>query len=1218
MLLTRECVQEAAVLAWVVLLAGVVSLQGQETRGMIFGRAYDPQGSAVVGAEVLITNVDTNIVQRTTTNQTGYYEMPYLLPGNYQVTAELAGFKRFIRSGIILSVSSRAEVDIKLELGAVAESISVTADAPLLETSSASSGRVVDNRLVMDLPVFGNSAILIAKLTPGIQTTGVNNYLGLHSNIGGSEYYAPGNVGGNEWSLDGVPNTGPSRRIAYLPYSDTIQEFKVETSSFDASVGHTSGANIVMLSKSGTNQFHGTLTEQHWQQRWNGTPWRTNQLYWGRIREAELRGDTALAKKLRSDPRQPTGRSNNYAATIGGPVIVPKVYNGKDRLFFFFSFNGFRDSKPEEANQVNRTIPSLAQRQGDFSELLKFDPVRYTVYDPLTVRGDPSRPGHVIRDPFPGNIIPESRRNLNPMYGAYVKFLPTPNNQTNPEGRNNYLAIGTPFNWDYRAFSNRVDYQMAPNHKVFGRWSWNDFLEDRGDWTYESARGLHTNGLNRHNLGATVDWVWTLSPRTILNFAVVGNEFREGSKITVPLKFKAADVGLPAYLDQKAGSFTILPEVSFSGYQGIGRGYPGFTRYRMLGGKSEISSVVRSHTFTAGIDIRQHFRTGGSPGNSTGSFSFNNSYTRRADDTSNAGDLGLSWAAFLLGIPSGMSISTNDSYATHNPYYAWFAQDNWRATPRLSLTLGLRFEYEGGFTERYNRMIGGFDPSARLPISDAAQAAYAARPLPERPASSFVIRGGSLYLGSGGTPRELSKGELMLLPRIGLSYQVNSKTVLRGGYGVFFDTNNVLNDGPDQTGFSRGTGTTLTTDFGQTWLVGDPKNGISPLRDPFPVRADGTRFNTPTRDELGLMARVGRGFSYRDYNWAHARQQRWRFGIQRQFSQNVMLEVAYAGMYSDRVSMSKRLDFLPEKYWADGLVRNSALASDLNSNVPNPFNINDLRFLQSSNPLVYQDLTTQAFFTSSTIRKHTLLRDFPHLNGLTNTRVPSGEAKSHALEVTLEKRFSGGFSANVGYTRLYLEEADFYLNEFDERPTWRPSNDGRPHRLAVSSICELPFGKSKPFFKTGALNWVLGGWQISGAVQYQPGALVGFGNLFYYGNIPDIILRGSDRSLNRWFNTGGFERDSRKIPDSFHRRVFPTRINGIRVDSTKQVDMNILRNFKLKERWNMQFRVDLINMPNHPQFSGPETNPVSSDFGKVTSQSAATNRWIQLQFRLRF
>jgi len=1217
-------------LAGALLLGAAPALESQETRGMIFGRVMDPQGSAAPGVEVLITNVDTNVTQRTVTNQTGYYEVPYLLPGNYQVTAELAGFKKFVRSGITLSVGSRAEVSIQLELGTVAESISVTADAPLLDTSSASSGHVIDNRLVMDMPVFGNSAILIIKMTPGLQGGGVNNYLGLHSNIGGSDYFTPGNIGGNEWSIDGVPNTGNSRRVAYLPYSDTIQEFKVETSSFDASVGHTTGANIVMLSKSGTNQFHGTLTEQHWQQRWNGTPWRTNMLYWGRIREAELRGDTALAKKLRSEPSQPTGRSNNYAATIGGPVILPKVYNGKDRLFFFFSFNGFRDAKPEEANNINRTVPTMKQRQGDFSELLAFDPVRYSVYDPLTTRADPARAGHVIRTPFPGNIIPESRRNLNPMYAAYTKIYPVPNDNSNAEGRDNYRAIGTPFNWNYKAFSNRVDYQIAPNHKIFGRWSWNDFLEDRGDWTYETVRGLHTNGLNRHNIGATVDYVWTVNPRTVWNFAVAANEFREGDKVTVPFQFKAADVGLPAYIDQRAGPNTILPFLDFpdNTYRDISRGVPGFTRYRMLAGKSDVSSVRGSHTFTAGVDVRQHFRTGGSPGNSTGSFSFNNFYTRRADDTAAgpAGDLGLSWAAFMLGIPSGMSISTNDSYATHNPYYAWFVQDNWRATPRLSFTLGLRWEYEGGFTERYNRMIGGFDPNTRLPISDAAQAAYAANPLPERPASTLVIRGGSLYVGSG-APRHLNQGELLWLPRIGVSYQLNSKTVLRGGYGQFFDTNNVLNDGPNQFGFSRGTSTTISTDFGQTWLAGNPPAGLSPLRDPFPVRPDGTRFNEPTRDKLGLMARVGRGFNpYSDFHWRHTRQQRWRFGVQRQLGTNMMLEAAYAGMYADRISLTKRLDFLPEQYWADGLVRNSALASDLNRNVPNPFNIRNFAFLQTADPLLYQDMQTQGFFTSSTIRKHQLLRDFPHMNDVRNERVPSGKARSHALEVSFEKRLGHGISANAGYTRLFIEEADFYLNEFDQQATWRPSNDGRPHRLTVASIWELPFGKSKAFFKSGVLGAVLGGWQISTAVQYQPGGLLGWGNLFYYGDVQNIVRQGSERMLDQWFNArcatdqnpAGFECRSSRVPDSFHRRIFPTRINGLRSDSTKQVDMNILRNFKVKERWNMQFRVDMINMPNHPQFSGPSTDPLSSNFGKVTSQSAATNRWIQLQFRLRF
>lgn len=808
------------------------------------------------------------------------------------------------------------------------------------------------------------------------------------------------------------------------------------------------------------------------------------------------------------------------------------------------------------------------------------------------------------------------------MYNFYAKIFPLPNNGPAPgqEPRNDLLATGTPFNWDYSSYANRVDYHLTQNHKLFGRWSWNDFQEDRGDWTYSTLRGLHTNGLNRHNLGATVDWVYTLNPTTVLNLAVAGNEFREGDRITVPLKFKASDVGLPAYLDQKAAPFEILPQLNFpdNTYQQISRGYPGFTRYRMYTAKSDISMVRNAHSLTAGFDVRQHFRTSYSPGNSTGSFTFSNTYVKKNDDNfTPAGDFGLAWAAFVLGMPNGLSVSTNDSYATHNPYYGWYAQDTWRLTPKVSLTLGLRVEYEGGITERFDRELGGFDPNAKLPITDAAQAAYAAKPLAERPASQFIVRGGSLYLGSQAGRRNLNKGQLMWLPRIGVAYQLNSKTVLRGGYGLFFDTNNVLNNGPDQSGFSRSTGTTVTNDFGVNWLVGDPRNGVSSLVDPFPVRGDGTRFNVPTRDALGLMAKVGRGFSFADYNWEHARTQRWRLGVQRQIGQNTAIDVSYAGSRSDRISLSNRQDFLPEKYWASGLVRNSAIATDLNQNVTNPFNIANFQSLQSTAPLIYQDMTTQGFFTSSTIRKSQLLRDFPQINNLTNTRVPSGEARIDSLEVSFEKRYSKGLVTNVGYAHTRGLDADFYANEFDAGPTWRGSNASRPDRLVVSNIWELPLGKGRPFLNSGWISKIVGGFQIGAAVQYQQGPLLGWGNLFFYGDIDKIARQGSDRSLDQWFNSDGFERTSSKGPDSFHRRVFPTRIDGIRQDSTKQLDMNMIRSFKIKERWDNQFRVDLINMPNHPQFSGPDTGPFSTNFGKVTSQQA-TPRWIQLQYRLRF
>jgi hypothetical protein len=464
----------------------------QETRSTLFGVTRDPQGGTVPGALVIVKNTDTGTVTRLNTNATGYFEANLLLPGTYEVSAELKGFKKSVRRNINLPVSSRNEVNLDLELGNVTETVAVTSEVPLLETNSVSSGRVLDNRTLTDLPVQGNSALLLVKQTPGVQFGGVNNELGLHSNQGGSDYNVNSNVGQNAWSMDGTPLNANSRRTGYVPLSDTIAEFKVETSSFDASVAQTTGAVISMISKSGTNALHGTGSWQHWQRRWNGSPFFVKQLYYRNIAAAEAAGNAALANSLRSQDLQPSGRSNLYTATMGGPVVIPKLYNGRNKMFFFFSYAKRQDIKTEDANSINRTVPTLAQRNGDFSELLAVDRVRYQLFDPLSVRPDPARPGQFVRDPIPGNVVPRTRI-LNPAYNAYLKLLPTPNNPgANAENRNNYVAVGTPYNWDYQVYQNRMDYNVNEKHRTFLRWSWNDFMEDRGDWTYESARGLHT------------------------------------------------------------------------------------------------------------------------------------------------------------------------------------------------------------------------------------------------------------------------------------------------------------------------------------------------------------------------------------------------------------------------------------------------------------------------------------------------------------------------------------------------------------------------------------------------------------------------------------------------------------------------------------------------------------------------------------------------------
>ncbi|MBI4906146.1 MAG: carboxypeptidase regulatory-like domain-containing protein [Acidobacteria bacterium] len=1195
---------------------------------MLFGRVLDPQGAAIVSASVSIRNADTGVILKYTTNNSGYYEGNLLLPGNYEISVEMQGFKKLVRKGITLPVSSRIEVPLHLELGGVTETVSVTADAPLLETNAVSSGRVLDNKSVMELPVMGNSAVLLVKLVPGVQSSGVNNYLALHSNVGGSDYSVGGNIGGNSWTLDGSPNQGPSRRTAYLPYTDAVSEFKVETNNFDAGIGQSSGAAITMISKSGNNELHGTATWQHWQQRWQGTPFFVKQAYYRRINAAEAAGNSALANSIRNTDKQPTGRSNNWGASGGGPVYIPKIYNGKNRLFWFFTYNAFKDVKTEDASTFNRTVPTQNARNGDFSDLLNVatNPGRYVIHDPTTITRDPARPNNFIRTPFPGNIIPKSRF-VNPSADAILKLYPMPNNSpaANQDPVNNYLASMTPYNWDYKAYSNRVDYQLSDKVRMFGRWSYNNFgPEDRSDWTYETARGLNVNGLVRNNKGGNIDVVWTKTSSTIFDFNLAMNQFREGNVQPYALSKKPTDIGLPAYLDQKASELHILPQMALGGYSTISPGgVSNWTRFRSMTFKAEATHVRSKHTLRTAFDVRGQFRTGGGGGNTSGNFAFSDTYTRRNDDGFTPSTaLGHSMAAFLLGIPNGASIATNDTYATFNPYYAWFVQDSWRVSPKLTVNLGLRTEYELGVTERYNRMMGGFDPNFTPLFASAAQAAYARNPIAELQASAFQVKGGNLYTGVNGTPRNLYMNQLMWLPRIGVAYQLNEKTVIRAGYGIYYDTINVLNFGPDQTGFSRSTGTTITNNFGQTWNFpadANPGNFKSILNDPFPVRADGTRFDVPTGNTLGSMNRQGRGFGFTDYNQPHARQQRWRAGVQRQIGRNMVIDAAYSGSYSDDISIGQSLTPLPQQYWATGLTRNDAVATSLNANVTNPFYINN--FDRSQFPAaVWADMQTNGFFTSPTIRRSSLLRAFPQMNGVTRNTTPVGYTRSDEFQLNFEKRFSAGWNFNLGYTALKLREADFFWAEFDTAPTERPSNDGRPHRIVATGIYEVPVGRGKKFLGNlgRPMNLVIGGWQFAASYEYQPGGLLDFGaNVFYYGSDVNNV-KNVNRTFDTWFNTADFERTAGRGPNSFHVRQFQTRIPGLRSNMTNQWNANAAKNLRFTERVNLQLRLDALNVTNRSQMGGPSTDPYSTNFGRVTSQTSAVNRWLQVQARITF
>jgi hypothetical protein len=1260
---------------WLVCLLGITAL-AQETRSTILGTVKDANAAAVAGASVEITNTDTNTTSRVNTNSSGYFEAPYLLPGTYSIAVSAPGFKKLVQQGYVLTVNSRQNLDISLEVGATQESVTVTASAPLLETTSGSGTASLDQRQIADLPVMSNSAILLARTAPGIQWTAQPNYLALHSNVGGSAVSAAGGVGGNEFSLDGVPNLAGGRRAGYLPVTDTIAEFKVETAPFDASKGHTTSATISLSTKSGGNDYHGVLTWKHWQQRYNATQSTTNAGYWARIRQAEAAGNTTLANQLQSVSPQPTGRSNNWAGSGGGPVRVPWLINGKDKLFFFFSYNAFKDVKTEEATNVNRTVPSDAHRRGDFSDLLRLDPLRYQIYDPRTAR---LVNGVVTRDPFPNNQVPI----LNPMYKFYEALYPKANNVpgvVSAEGANNYLASATAFNWDYKAFTNRVDYQPTSKQRMFGKWSYSNFApEDRGDWVYETARGLLVAGLVRKNIGLTFDHVYTFNSTTIFNWSIAWNRFIEGNASNaVQRSFPPSKVGLPGYLDAKAGDNIHLPTVDFNAYSDFTRGYPGFTRYSVGTVKGELSKYIGTHSLRFGVDLRQNWRASNGPGQSSGSFGFGNNFVRQAQNTTNAAAIGLEWAAFMLGAPTSASISTNDSLYLSNKFYSGYVQDDWKLNRKLTVNLGLRYELEGSFRERFNRGLTGFDLNAPLPISEGAQAAYGRLPasiLALRPASDFIVRGGTLFLGKDGAPDTVNKAQPGWMPRLGFAYQLNDKTVLRGGWGMFFDTNNVLNDGLNQTGYSRGTGTVITNDNGLTFTN---TNLTSPecrasltacrtlFADPFPVRSDGTRFDTPLGNTLGLMALQGRGLTYLDRDWERARQHRWRIGLQRQIGSLMVAEVAYLGSRTDQIQVGRRLDALPEKFWASGLIRNNALANDLNSQITNPFNINNFAALQTSAPVIYADMRTNGFFTNANIAKSQLLRPYPNMNGLTNGRDPGGEQKYNHLEATLTKRFSQGYGFSASYMWASNLNRTTRQNEFDDFLVWTPANNSAPHNLNLNFVYEFPFGKGKKFLSDNKwLNALIGGWQVSGIYNKQSGRVYGLGNWFYFGSDLRAIAKNTkDQAVSDWFNWQLFPGASRDYsasnrtayearirelvpqsvltqmgnicgsannqactysnviptnfqPNSFHRRIFPTALNWLRGHGKNQLDANIVRRFAVAEKKQLEFRVDMINALNHVLWDNPNTDINSSNFGRVTTQWN-TPRWIEFQLRFTF
>jgi Carboxypeptidase regulatory-like domain len=1155
----------------------------QEFRGSISGRVTEASGAAVPGATLTITNVATNTSTTVTTNGSGDYIVLYLNPGRYAVAVEAKGFKKAVRQGIEVRVGDKLGVDLMLEVGDVADTINISSDAPLLETNSASAGQVIDRRRISELPLSDGNPFVLTRLAPGITYTGDLLFSRPFDNGGTSSIVADGARGGNEFTLDGSPNQASDRRVAFVPPADAVQEFKVETASFDAQQSHTAGATVNVTLRSGSNGFHGTAYE---------------------FVRNDILSANSFFSNLNGEERDVT-RYNRFGGTLGGPVLLPKRifgplgYDGRNRSFFFFAYEGLKDVF-QEPGFFN--VPTLAMRQGDFSALLP----SIVIYDPATARANGNR---IERSPFKDNKIPEGR--ISQIAKNYMQYYPLPNVQVdNPLGTGNYFSTN-PRRDNFHSESVRFDQTISDLQKFFVRYTHNYRREERGNWTGE-INGIRPIGnyLFRINNGTTFDHVYNFSPTTILNTRAGFSRFIERNQRQHQGEFDPASLG---FSEQTAAFFndvSYFPRFEITGISNLGDTFGNSTSFNIYSVQPTLTRIAGAHSLKLGYDFRAYRENRIPEAHAAGRYTFANNFTRQRDNSANVAG-GQQFASFLLGLPTSGVIDRNTARSNQTLYQGIFLHDDWKVTRRITLNLGLRYELEGATTERFNRNILGFDPTVTSPIEAAAKAAYAANPIPELPASSFNLKGGLLFADDQNRGFwDADKNNVQ--PRIGIAFQLNDKTVLRGGWGIF--TVPAIIFGVNQTGFSQGTSILPTADRGLTFQAS--------LFNPFPFGVD-----SPPGASQGLETFLGRSvndFVPRDLNNSQA--QRWEFGLQRELPGNWLIEVSYVGNkgYALTTGFSNIVNPIPRQYLSTSLVRDDVTNDFLTDDVPNPF----------------RGLLPGTDFNNPTIDRHRLLRPFPQFGDLESIR-NDGESIYHSGQFRAEKRFSKGYSLLAAYTwSKYIEEVSL-LNATDSDLERRISGEDSPHRIVMSGIFELPFGRGRRW--GGGWNkyvdGLLGGWQLNGIFQWQSGRPIDMGerNVVYFGDPSklraQINSENADRS-RKVFDISGFyfhdarvqtngmddplkQREDDRIELTNNIRYFPSRLPGFRGQDLHLWDLSVMKKVRITEGLNLELRGEFLNAFNHVQFSNPETNPTNANFGRVTDQ-ANLPRSVQIGLKLIF
>ena len=1126
------------------------------------------------GGSVKTINVQTNVETSTRTTSEGVFDLQNLIPGQYRLEVQVEGFKRYTQGPMELRVGDTLNLTVALQIGAQTESVTVNSEASLLETASAATGQVVDSKRLESLPLPASNPIVTTMLSVNMTmltsptstfTPDANNQVTNTAAVGTRQ-------GQSVQSIDGMPSMQGGGTTGIVPPPEILQEVKVSTAPYDASLGHFTGAQINMVTKSGTNGLHGALVF------WNTNTSLNALSYFSKLSIDNPATGPVTHEKIRGIV--PYIGFNRYRGTIGGPLVIPKLYNGRNRTFWQYAGDYF--FMPYSTNGLF-SVPTAKERNGDFSDLLALG-AQYQIYDPYSATA--TADGHVVRKPLPGNIIPANQ--LSPVAQKLLRYWPLPNTTGTADGQQNYTGAPNS-SIDMAQHFGRVDQVIGQNNHAFV--SYNRYcLYALQNITFGKPLGdVYSTGVIQANChqGASFDEVYTPAPNWVLHFSYGLVRFLSNQPSTSQ-GYDLSKLGMsPALIAQVDPALATLPAVTIPNITSIG-GTSGGKNSQLYHNVFASATHVRGgHSIRFGTEFRTTAINRISYGNLTPAYNFAQNWTS-ASDTAAAAPNGQQLAAFVYGLLASGSVNRNDSSAAISKMFAWYIQDDWKVTRRLTVNIGLRHELEFGETERYNRTNAGFDSATPNPTQAAAQANYALHPIPQIPVEQLKVVGGQLFAGKNNRAiYNLAPHNFM--PRLGLSYLLNPKTVIRTGAGIFFETFGADFVSITQNGYSQTTSMVPSVDNGLTFQATLQNN-------PFP---DGIL--QPTGASGGLNTFLGRSLTFFDPKNLHSYSIRWSFNIQREFPWRMLVEAGYTGNRATHLGVSNAWDSLPIQYLSRSPVRDNAVINALAANVANPF-------------YGIPQYNTTALATPTT-QVSQLLLPYPQFTGVTSTD-GSGFSWYHALSVRVEKRFSHGFTIQGNYTWSKFMEATSRLNGIQSPLEHVISQYDRPHQFSPNGIYELPFGKGRRFLSSlpGWADRFAAGWQVQAIYLAQTGSPMAFGNVLFNGNLHDIVLPKSQRTIARYFNTAaGFNTvASQQLANNY--RTFPSMLTGARNPGWNLWAMSIIKATRIREKMNFEVRAEAKNALNHPNWGGPQLNPTSALFGQISS--ALGSRQITIQGKL--